>query len=106
MHSGELGHEGVTAVAASFGQAEHKALLTPYVDAYFEVLPEIWESRGEHLRRVLGDGLFPYAAASPELLQQIDEFLAAEHRDPAMVRMLIERRDIIERALRSRQLPG
>jgi aminopeptidase N len=103
--SQELGHEGVTSVASGFGQPEHAELLAPYVDAYFEVLPEIWESRGEHIRRLLADSLFPHAAASPELLQRIDEFLAAEQRDPAMVRVLIERRDTIERALRSRALP-
>ena len=104
--SQELGHEGVTAVAGGFGQAEHRALLAPYVDAYFEVLPEIWASRGDHIKRLLGDGLFPYSAASPELLRQVDEFLAAEPRDPSMVRMLVERRDIVDRALRSRRLPG
>jgi aminopeptidase N len=104
--SEELGHEGVAAVAASFGQPEHAELLAPYAEAYFQVLPDLWASRGEHLRRVLGDGLFPYFAASPPLVRRIDEFLAQPDRDPAMVRLLIERRDIVERALRSRDLPA
>ncbi len=103
-HADELGHEGVRAVASGFGQPEHAELLTPYVDAYFEVLPEIWESRGDHIKRLLADSLFPYTAASPELIRRIDEFLAAEQRDPALVRVLIDRRDIIDRALRSRAL--
>jgi aminopeptidase N len=102
----ELGHEGVMAVASGFGQPEHAALLAPYVGAYFAVLPEIWENRGDHIKRLLAEGLFPYWAASPELLRQVDDFLAAEQRDPALVRVLIERRDIVERALRSRALPG
>jgi aminopeptidase N len=102
----ELGHEGVMAVAGGFGQPEHAALLAPYVDAYFDVLPDIWENRGDHIKRLLADGLFPYWAASPELLRQVDDFLAAEQRDPALVRVLIERRDIVERALRSRALPA
>ncbi len=102
----ELGHEGVLAVAAGFGQPEHADLIAPYADKYFEVLPPIWETRGDHLKRVLGDGLFPYSAASPELLSRVDEFLAEEDRDPSMVRVLIERRDIIDRALRSRALPA
>ena len=92
-------------MAAGFGQPEHAELLAPYVDEYFEVLPEIWETRGDHIKRLLGDGLFPYWAASPELLSRVDQFLAAEQRDPSMVRVLIERRDIIDRALRSRALP-
>ncbi|HEY2505649.1 MAG TPA: aminopeptidase N [Streptosporangiaceae bacterium] len=102
--SDELGHEGVTAVASGFGQPEHAALLAPYVRQYFDVLPQLWASRGDHIKRVLGDGLFPYTAAAPELLDRIDEFLAAEVRDPALVRLLIERRDMVDRALRSRAL--
>ncbi len=105
VQSQELGHEGVAAVAAGFGQPEHAELLSPYADHYFAALPEIWASRGDHLKRLLGDGLFPDWAASPELLQRVDDFLAAEPRDPSMVRVLVERRDIIERALRSRALP-
>ncbi len=104
--SEELGHEGVTAVAASFGQPEHAELLAPYAEAYFSALPELWSSRGDHMKRVLGDALFPYFAASPGLLRLIDEFLAQPDLDPAMVRLLIERRDITERALRSRELPA
>jgi aminopeptidase N len=104
--SEELGHEGVTAVAGSFGQPEHAELLAPYAQAYFQVLPELWSSRGDHMKRVLGDALFPYFAASPELLRLIDEFLDQPDRDPAMVRLLIERRDAVERALRSRDLPA
>ena len=50
-HSQELGPEGVMAVASGFGQPEHAELLTPYVDEYFEVLPEIWASRGDHIKR-------------------------------------------------------
>jgi aminopeptidase N len=104
VQSQELGHEGVAAVAAGFGQSEHAELLAPYVDLYFAALPEIWATRGDHLRRLLGDGLFPHWAASPELLRQVDDFLAAEPRDPSMVRVLVERRDIVDRALRSRAL--
>jgi len=104
--SEELGHEGVMAVAGGFGQAEHAALLTTYVEQYFTALPDIWESRGDHLKRLIGDGLFPYTAASPELVNRINEFLGEQERDPSMVRVLIERRDMVERTLRSRALPA
>jgi hypothetical protein len=50
--------------------------------------------------------LFPAAAASPELISRVDEFLAAEQRPSSMVRVLVERRDMVEKALRSRALPG
>jgi aminopeptidase N len=95
----------VSAVASGFGQLEPAGLLAPYTEAYFDALPEMWVTRGDHLKRLLGEGLFPYWAASPELLRRVDDFLAAEQRDPSMVRVLVERRDVIERALRSRALP-
>ena len=71
------------AVAQAFNQPEHAALLAPYAERYFEMLPTIWATRGEHFRVLLGQMLFPYPAASPELVERIDAFLAAEERDPA-----------------------
>jgi aminopeptidase N len=104
--SGELGPEGVTAVAAAFGQPEHADLVGSYVEAYFAALPEIWENRNDHMRRLLSDVLFPSASASPELISRVDEFLTGEQRPPGMVRILVERRDMVEKALRSRAVPG
>jgi aminopeptidase N len=101
----ELGSLGVAETARGFIQPEHARLLAPYAARYFEVLPAIWSSRGEHIRVRLAQVLFPYPAASPELLARIDAFLGDEVRDPGLVRVMIERRDIVARALRSRSLP-
>jgi len=100
----DLGARGVAEAARGLIQPEHAALLAPYLDRYFEVLPEIWSSRGEHLRVLLGQVLFPHPAAAPELLARIDDFLAAEPRDPGLARVLTEQRDLVQRALRSRAL--
>jgi len=100
----ELGLETVIEVARFFNVPEHAAVLAPYAERYFDVLPGLWSSHGERFRLVLGELLFPYPAASPELLMRIDAFLATD-RDPGMVRLISERRDIVERALRSRDLP-
>jgi aminopeptidase N len=103
--SEDLGVQGLIEVGPAFGQPEHGELIAPFEQRYFEMLPEIWSSRGEHFRGMLGQMLFPYAAASPELLQRVDAFLAAGEREPGLVRMLVECRDVAERALRSRALP-
>jgi aminopeptidase N len=81
-------------------------LLAPYAAKYFEQLPTIWAARADMLRVLLGHGLFPYPAASPELLSQIDAFLASPGLDPSLGRTVIEGRDIVDKALRSRSLPG
>jgi aminopeptidase N len=104
--SEDLSVEGAYEVAHGFTQPEHAQLLAPYAERYLEILPAIWSSRGEQFRIVLGRLLFPFPAASPELVERIDAFLAAEERDPGLVRVLIEHRDTVERALRSRALPS
>jgi len=93
-------------VARSFNTAEHADLLAPYADKYFEQLPSIWATRADLLRVSLGRELFPYSSASPELLDRIDAFLAESGHDPSLSRVVIEGRDVVEKALRSRELPG
>ncbi len=102
--SDDLGIQGAAEVAHGLIQPEHASLLAPYAERYFEVLPVIWSTRSEHTRVRLSEALFPYPASSPELLARIDAILARPDRDPGLVRVLTERRDIVTAALRSRAL--
>ena len=104
--SEDLSVEAALELARGFTQPEQASLLAPYAERYLEILPAIWSSRGEYIRMALGRLLFPFPAASPDLVERIDAFLAAEERDPVLVRILIEHRDTVERALRSRALPS
>jgi aminopeptidase N len=104
--SDRLGLEESIMVARSFNTAEHADLLAPYAEKYFAQLPAIWATRADLLRVSLGRELFPYSSASPELLDRIDAFLAESGRDPSLSRVVIEGRDVVEKALRSRALPG
>jgi aminopeptidase N len=105
LTGGELGVESLVAVARGFAQPEQADLLAPYVPRYLTTMAQLWASGSGHLRVLLGDLLFPYPAASAEVLAQLDEFLAAEP-PPGLARVLAERRDIVSRALRSRELAG
>jgi len=102
--SGGLGIEEVVAVGFGFNQIEHADLLAGFTERYFGELPDIWARHDGLLRVVLGKLLFPYSAASPELLGRTDEFLAVPGLDPAMARSVIEGRDTADKALRSRTL--
>ncbi len=102
--SGELGLESAAEIAGAFNDAEHVALLAPYAGKYFERLPEIWADRSELVRVLYAGALFPYSQASPALLARVDEFLAEPDRDPAMARVVIEARDVVAKALKSRAL--
>jgi aminopeptidase N len=100
----DLGNQGIAEVAGGLMQPEHASLLAPYTDRYFDVLPEIWSSRGEHARVRLSEVLFPHPASSPELLAKIDAFLDGGEQSPGLTRVLTERRDIVTAALCSRAL--
>jgi aminopeptidase N len=104
--STDLGLEDSIEVARSFNMAEHAHLLAPYAETYFAQLPAIWAARTGWMRVLLPGELFPYSAASPELLQRIAEFLAGPDIDPALARVMIVGRDVAEKALRSRALPS
>jgi len=99
-----LGVQGVLEVASGFTQSEHSPLLVPYAQRYFDVLADVWSSHGDHFRIVLSRALFPSTAAPHELIDRIDEFLRAQQRDRGLVRVLVEFRDVAERAIRSRAL--
>jgi aminopeptidase N len=100
--SDQLGLEEAVEVCLAFNLAEHATLLKPYAEKYFEALPVIWASRDGLLRLVLGQVLFPFTAASPQLLQRVDEFLGQPDLDPALSRVVAEGRDVAGKALRSR----
>ena len=91
-------------MARGFTQPEQASLLVPYAGRYLAELETIWATHDGHTRVRLGELLFPYPAASPELLARIDEFLTRP-RDPGLVRVLTDHRDTVQRALRSRALP-
>jgi aminopeptidase N len=101
----ELGVAGAREMAQGFALPEQAALLAPYAERYFDALPRLWASRGEHFRVMLAHLLFPSPCASPELVARVDAFLAAGGRDPGLVRVLAEERELMQRALRARALP-
>jgi aminopeptidase N len=104
--SGELGVEGLVEVGLGFNQTEHADLLAGYADRFFSELPAIWDSLSSPMRLVSGQVLFPYSAASPELLARTDAVLAVDGLDPTFRRAVIEGRDVAEKALRARELPA
>jgi aminopeptidase N len=104
--SRELGIEETFEVGMAFNQVEHAALLAPYADAFFDQFPAVWAARDGLARMVFGMVLFPFSAASPQLLERADAFLAEHAEDAALCRAVIEGRDVAAKALRARKLPA
>ena len=106
VDSADAGIEESALVARAFNQPEHASLLAPYTEKYLEALPVIWATKDGLLRVFLGGALFPYPAASPQLLDRIEEFLSQPGLEPGLVRAVVEGRDVVQKALRSRALPA
>jgi aminopeptidase N len=104
--SEELSAQGLVEVGAGFNQPEQVEVLAPYAEKYFELLPTLWAERSDHVRQILAKALFPQVSASSALLARADAFLASEGLDPGLARIVIEGRDYIARALKSRALAG
>ena len=104
LTGGQAGPETLSAVARGFIQPEHASLLARYANRYLAAIEDIWANSSGHQRVQLGTLLFPYPAASPELLTMIEEFLTAAPRDPALARLLRDHQDTLQRALKSRAL--
>jgi aminopeptidase N len=102
--SGELGVEDAIEIGLGFNQAEHAAVLAGYADRFFTELPGCWVSLSNPMRMVFGQVLFPFPAASPDLLTRIEEVLAQRDHEPTFRRAVIEGRDVAEKALRARAL--
>ena len=82
-----------------FAQPDQRGLLTPYIDKYFEVLPEIWKTRTNETAQTLTTGFFPSLLASPAILEKADAFLATD-TDAGSTRLVRELRDNVARSLR------
>ncbi len=106
VDSADAGIEESALVARAFNQPEHASLLAPYTEKYLEALPVIWATKDGLLRVFLGGALFPFPAASPQLLDRIEEYLSQPGLEPGLVRAVVEGRDVVQKALRSRALPA
>lgn len=107
LTSGQAGPQTLAAVARGLMQPEHGDLLARYAGRYMAEIEDIWAGSSGQLRGAqLGSLLFPYPAASPELLAMIEEFLTTAPRDPALTRMLRDHQHAVRQALNSRVLTG
>jgi len=82
-----------------FSQPDQRELLKPYVDKYFAVIAEVWETRTNEIAQTLTLGLFPSLLGSPEILAKADAFIAGSS-DVGAVRLIRELRDNVARSLR------
>jgi aminopeptidase N len=95
----------VNSASMAFGRTNDLSLLEPFVDAYHEVAPKIWESRSYHIAAYLLNNLYPIQLASEELAQKTRDLMNGEFATsrPAFRRILLESLAGVERALKAQQ---
>ncbi len=101
-----------TQICAHFWALDQEAVLKPYVDAWFEVMADIaaqrngWGQRSLAIRKNVGELLFPRPFGDRALVARIDEWMATTELTDSVRRMVSERRDDVERALRCQEAAG
>jgi aminopeptidase N len=89
------------AVISGFQQPEHRELLLPYRDRYFEVVAAAWERRTSEMAQQIAIGLFPVQLVSQDTVDVTDRYLRTAAPTPALRRLVEESRDGIARSLRA-----
>ena len=95
----DLANALLESTVGGFSQPDQRELLTPYVDKYFAMLSQVWETRTNETAQTLTLGLFPSLLGSPEILQKADNYIA-NATDIGAIRLVRELRDNVARSLR------
>ena len=83
---------------------EHRELLRPHVDQYFEALPAVWRDRTNEIAQEITMGLYPHALVEAATVERTDAALNGDVDIPhGARRLLAEGRDGVLRALRCQQ---
>ena len=94
----DLANALLEATVGGFSQPDQRDLLEPYVDNYFQVIAEVWETRTNEIAQTLTLGLFPSLLGSPEILAKADAFISSSD-DVGAIRLIRELRDNVARSL-------
>ncbi|MEX2373333.1 MAG: ERAP1-like C-terminal domain-containing protein, partial [Dehalococcoidia bacterium] len=103
----EKGYGSLHLTAAAMGGFHwwtQASMLEPYVERYFERLPEVFEHRDNEFAQRFFNNLWPSYRVEGALLERAQRVLA-EHgeRIPTLRRQLLEATDDLQRALRCRE---
>ncbi|HEX6257340.1 MAG TPA: aminopeptidase N [Euzebyales bacterium] len=89
-------------ICAGFHRYDQPDLLTPFVDRFVDVLPDLWRNRVRQESLDLTEGLFPLAVASEATLEAAGGALATPGLPEPARRILREQIDELRRTLRAR----
>jgi aminopeptidase N len=92
----------VEEVMMAFHQFGQDDVLAPYGDRFFQDLSRVWQTHELPDALAFGRRMYPHLAVDQATIERTDEYLETGSVPPPVVRLLLEGRDGIERALRTR----
>ena len=97
----EMSNALVQSASLGFVRVIDPALLTPYVDKYFEQALHIWKKNTFKIAEYLMVNLYPLALAGDDLARKTKEWIAKPQikEIPALRRILVENLAAVERAI-------
>jgi aminopeptidase N len=101
VDANDMSNALVQSASLGFVRVNDPALLTPYVDQYFEQALHIWKKNTFKIAEYLMVNLYPLALAGDDLVKKTKEWIAKPQLKeiPALRRILVENLAAVERAL-------
>jgi aminopeptidase N len=100
LTSGKLTIATFRAVLAGFADPDADELITPYGQAYFDSVGEVWRDWSSSIAQDFVSGAYAVHPVSQATVDATDAYIASHEPPAALRRLLIEGRDDIARALR------
>jgi aminopeptidase N len=91
-------------IMGGFQQFGQEDLLEPYSGRYFEVLRQVWESRDLPDALAFAERMYPRLIVASQTIERTDGYLQREDVPTPIRRLLLEGKDGVARALRTRPI--
>jgi aminopeptidase N len=101
VHDETLPNAEQAALITGFQQYEHRELLAPYIERYFDCVASAWENRTSEMAQQIAIGLFPILLVDQATIDRTDSYLREARPVPPLRRLITENRDNLARALRA-----
>ena len=97
-----LSHTMSRQLWGGFARLDQEEVLAPYTDRYLDALDSVWSQRSLDWSIDFSAAMFPHWAASPALLERVDDRLSGTELPRPLRRVLLEQRDTLVRTLQAR----
>lgn len=104
LHDESLANHLLAATIAGIGTPEHREMLRPHIDEYFDSIQSVWADRTPEMAQQIVSGLYPDLLIEPATITKTEDYLA-HHSDlaPGIRRLLNEAMDGVLRAMRCQE---